>query len=84
MPLPLFLDFIFLFADGSTIFIDLFAKPKSHLSVFCPIGRKTPELKMSVKKSSRYQLQDKGWEMWQGFQFFLSHIPHLMKNLWAG
>lgn len=60
MPLPLFLGFIFLFADSLTIFIDLFAKLKPHLSVFCPIGRKTPELKASVKKSSRYQLQDKG------------------------
>lgn len=60
MPLPLFLGFIFPFADGLTIFIDLFAKPKPHLSVFCPIGRKTPDLKMGVKKSSRYQLQDKG------------------------
>lgn len=60
MPLPLFLGFIFLFADGLTIFIDLSAKPQLHLSVFCPIGRKTPVLKTSVKKSSRYQLQDKG------------------------
>ncbi|EOA94510.1 hypothetical protein Anapl_08651 [Anas platyrhynchos] len=39
--------------DGWTIFIDLFAKPKPHLSVFCPIGRKTPDSKMSVEKTSR-------------------------------
>lgn len=59
MPLPLFLDSTFLFADGFPIFIDLFAKPKPHLSVFCPIGRNTPELKKSVKESSRHQLKDK-------------------------
>lgn len=84
MPLPLFLGFIFLFADGLTIFIDLFAKPKPHLSVFCPIGIKPPELKTSVKKSSQNQLQDKGWEMGKGFLFFFPHIPHLMKNLGMG
>lgn len=49
MPLLLFLGFMFFFADGLTIFIDLFAKSKPHLSIFCPIGRKTPDLKMSVK-----------------------------------
>lgn len=76
MPLPLFPDFIFLFADGLTIFIDLFAKPKPHLSVFWTIGRKTPELKKSVKKSSRYQLKDKTWEKWKDFSILTpSHPP---------
>lgn len=63
-----------------TIFIDLFAKPKPHLSVFCPIGRKTPELKKSVKKSSWYQLKDKAWESRKIFQFLLPHVLHLMKG----
>lgn len=78
MPLPLFLDFIFLFADGLTIFIDLFPKPKPHLSVFWTIGRKT---KKSVKKSSRYQLKDKAREKWKGFSILTPSHPSFNEGM---